>query len=92
MGTAKTIVIYWLKNSISFSRKQFSLLFIYAVSIHQLQEITLEKTIVDIDVAEFQIDLTFVALSRVKKLNRLLLKPYLNHERLLKINNSKAMI
>ena len=63
----------------------------YAVSIHRSQGITLEKAIVDIGDAEFQIGLTYVALSRVKILNGLLLKPSFNYDELFKINNSKVM-
>lgn len=56
-----------------------------------ITEIILQKNIVDIGDAEFQIGLMYVVLPRVKTLNGLLPKPSFNYDRLLKINNSKAM-
>lgn len=64
----------------------------YAISIHISQEITLYKVIVNIGDREFQLGLTYVALSRVKSLEGLLIKSSFNFDRLLKINNSQAMI
>ena len=61
------------------------------MSIHRSQGITLDKAIVDIGNNEFQVGLTYVALSRVKTLGGLLVKPAFNFDRLLKINNSPAM-
>lgn len=64
----------------------------YAVSIHRSQGITLEKAMVDIGDREFQTGLTYVALTRVKTLKGLLIKPSFNIDRLTKINNSRSMV
>ena len=64
----------------------------YAVSIHRSQGITLDKAIVNLGDNEFQVGLTYVALSRVKTLEGLLLKPAFNFDRLLKINRSPSMV
>lgn len=79
------------QRGISCTRKQFPVMLGYAISIHRSQGITLDKAIVDIGDNEFQVGLTYVALSRVKTLSGLLLKPSFNFDRLKKINSSHSM-
>lgn len=79
------------RQGTSCTRKQFPVMLGYAVSIHRSQGITIDKAIVDIGNNEFQVGLTYVALSRVKTLEGLLIKPAFNLDRLLNINNSKSM-
>lgn len=56
----------------------------YAVTIHKIQGITAKKTIVDIGKNEKPSGLTYVALSRVRKLEDLLIE-YFGLERLEKL-------
>ena len=63
----------------------------YAISIHRSQGITLDKAVINLGDTEFSVGLSYVALSRVKTLEGLLLKPTFNFSRLEKINKSKAM-
>ncbi len=79
------------EQNIKCTRKQFPLVLAYAISIHRSQGVTLDKAIVDIEDNEFQAGLTYVALSHVKTLEGLLLKPAFNFDRLTKINKSTAM-
>ena len=56
------------------------------------QNITLDRAIVDIGKNEFQVGLTYVAMSRVRTLDGWLIKPSFNIDRLININNSTSMI
>lgn len=76
--TDKSIPIVPLTRSITdgdkiFSRKQFPLTIAYAATIHKSQGLTLSKIAVDIGDKEMQLGITYVALSRVRKLNDILL-------------------
>lgn len=85
------IISSFKRQETSCTRKQFPVMLGYAVSIHRSQGITIDKAIVDIGSNEFQVGLTYVALSRVKTLDGLLIKPSFNLDRLLTINNSNSM-
>lgn len=63
---------------------QFSLILGCTMSIHRSQGITLDTAIIDICDTEFQIRLTFIALSRGKTSDGFLLELSFNSERLLK--------
>ncbi|KAK3907787.1 ATP-dependent DNA helicase [Frankliniella fusca] len=80
----------WMSNGISCSRTQFPLVVAYGCSIYKSQGLTLEKAIIDLGEKEFALGLTYVALSRVKSLNGLLLKSF-NFERLTCFKDFKAM-
>lgn len=72
-------------------RKQFPLQLAYGISIHRSQGITLDSCVVDIGDSEFGLGLTYVALSRIKTFNGLLIDPAFPLERLMKINTKKGL-
>lgn len=63
----------------------------YAISIHRSQGLTLDKAVVDIGNSEFAIGLTYVALSRVKSIEGLLLDPSFPWLRLLKVHTKSGI-
>lgn len=63
----------------------------YAISIHRSQGLTLDRAVVDIGESEFAIGLTYVALSRVKSIEGLLLEPSFPLSRLLKVNTKSGI-
>lgn len=70
------------------SRQQLPLQLRYAVTIHKSQGQTLQKAVIDIVKAELSPGSTFVAMSRLRKLEDGLLQP-MTFERLKKIGQSK---
>ena len=65
-------------------REQFAVKLSYACTIHKSEGMTLEKARVDIGKNEKPIGLSYVAMSRVKRLQDLLLVPF-DYNRLTKI-------
>jgi ATP-dependent DNA helicase PIF1 len=63
---------FTLKNR-TCSRKQFPLIVSYAITVHKSQSITLDKMVCDISSAEFTSGLSYVTVSRVSKLQGLML-------------------
>lgn len=60
-------------RNISFSRKQYPLTVAYATTIHKSQGLTLSKIAVDLGPREMCLGISYVALSRVRRLEDLLL-------------------
>lgn len=63
-------------------RKQFLLLVCYAITVHKLQGITLDKVVCDISEPEFASGLSYVAVSRVKILDGLMFESPFNRSRI----------
>ncbi|KAK3926022.1 ATP-dependent DNA helicase, partial [Frankliniella fusca] len=66
----------WDKNGTLCSRTQFPLTLFYACSIHKAQGVTETIAYVDIGPTEFHLGIAYVAFSRVKSLNGLLIEPF----------------
>ena len=71
-------------NGSHIERQQFAIRLAYACTIHKSQGMTLDKAVVNIGKEENPIGSTYVGLSRVKRLQDLLLHPF-DFQRLLKI-------
>ena len=78
------------KNGRKCTRKQFPLKVAYAITIHKSQELTLELIVIDLGDVEFAAGLTYVVLSRVKRLIDLVFSVYYDKKRFDKISRSKA--
>ena len=72
------------------SRRQLPLRLCYAMTIHKSQGQTLHRAIIDIGEKERTAGLTFVALSRLKRLDNAIIQP-MTYERLVSISKSKQM-
>lgn len=71
----------------NFERTQFPLKLAWAITIHKSQGLTLPKVWIDLGSSEKSPGLTYVALSRVRKLQDLIVEP-MSYERLTSISNS----
>ena len=75
-------------NNEFIERMQFPVQLAWAITIHKAQGLTLEKAVINFGSKEFQLGLTYVAMSRVKKLESIMFDNYFNYDRLQKINNN----
>ncbi len=73
------------------SRTQFPFQLGWALTIHKSQGMTLEKAVVELGKNEFSIGISFVAISRVKKIKTLLFKSSFDLTRLTKLKYSVRM-
>ena len=62
----------------------------WAITIHKYQGLTLELAVIDLGTGEKCCGMSLVALSRVRKINNISLKPF-SYERPRKINKSKQL-
>jgi ATP-dependent exoDNAse (exonuclease V) alpha subunit len=76
----------WREGRNSLSRTQIPLSLSYGITIHKAQGATYSKAMVEIGDKEIDLGLTYVALSRVKSLDGLLLRGLLPWDRLERIN------
>ena len=81
----------WSTSGSQCSRLQLPLKLAWAVTIHKAQGVTLNKVCVDIGKKEFCAGLTFVAISRVRRLNDLLLNPPFAFQRLKNLARSRRI-
>lgn len=63
----------WSQQGITCTRTQFPLSSAHAVTIHKSQGLTLSKVVVDVGPREIALGLSYVALSRVRKLTDLMI-------------------
>ena len=84
------ITFEWMTNTIH-SRKQIPLRLCYAMTIHKSQGQTLEKAVIDLGNSERTPGLTFVALSRLRRLDDILIKE-MTFKRLDSISKSKHIM
>ncbi|KAK3923264.1 ATP-dependent DNA helicase [Frankliniella fusca] len=85
----RTIIATWTDDrNNKCTREQFPLVVAYACTIHKAQGMTLDKVVIDIGSKEFSPGLSYVALSRARKIDGLLLHPFLM-KRLNNLRNPK---
>ncbi|KAK3907213.1 ATP-dependent DNA helicase [Frankliniella fusca] len=73
----KPILKSWTNdNGVNCTRYQFPITLCYACSIHKSQGMTLDKAIINIGEQDFSLGLSYVAFSRVRSLNDLLIEPF----------------
>ena len=77
----------WKSGTISCSRVQFPIQPAYAVTIHKSQGLTLDNVVIDIGKEERSLGMTYVALSRVKKIEGLAFEKVFTFDRFEKIKN-----
>ena len=84
----------WMRNGVSYSRKQLPIILGYGLSIHKLQGSTCDRLILNPGRREFAAGLMFVGATWTKILQRLLLDPMPNfdHFDLSKINEIQRRI
>ena len=73
------------------SRLQLPLKLAWAVTIHKAQGLTLDKVVIDVGKKEFSAGLTFVACSRVRRLQDLLFDPPFPFQRVANLANSQRL-
>jgi len=78
----------WYKSRSKCTRVQYPLSLSWACTVHKSQSLTLARTEIDLGDVEFQLGLTYVALSRVKNDSCLILLTLLNLTRLNSIRHS----
>ena len=71
------------------SRTQFPLTMAYAITVHKSQSITVDKVVIDLSERDFQHGLSYVAVSRVKTLQGLMLESPFEHNTLYYPANKK---
>ena len=85
------ITCEWVSGRQHLSRQQLPLQPCYAITIHKSQGQTLSKAVIDLGRAELAAGCTFVAISRLKKLQDGLFEP-MTYDRLLAIGRTKRLI
>ena len=81
----------WMEGGVVCSRLQLPLKLAWAVTIHKAQGLTLDKVVVNIGKKEFCAGLTFVAISRVRRLSDLLFQETFDYKRVANLGNTQRM-
>ena len=81
----------WSSSGGQCSRLQLPLKLAWAVTIHKSQGLTLDKVVIDVGKREFSTGLTFVACSRVRRLQNILFTPPFPYQRLSSLSNSSRL-
>ncbi|KAK3922031.1 ATP-dependent DNA helicase [Frankliniella fusca] len=74
------------------TREQFPLCLAYAITVHKAQGLTVERAVVNVGQRDFQVGLIYVAMSRVKSWDGLLLDPEFSLNRMTDMSDEKAII
>jgi len=82
----------WRDQGVDCDRRQFPLTIAYALTIHKSQGLTLEKAVVDIGPKESSVGLSYVALSRVRRLEDLLISKPFDYQRLSGLGQMKHIV
>ena len=85
------VIVTWEdKTGVRCSRQQIPLQLAYAMTVHKSQGMTLDKVRVDLGESEFSPGLTFVAISRVRRLTGLAFENSMSWRRLEKLKGGKG--
>ena len=82
----------WKERGVDCTRRQFAINVAYALTIHKAQGLTLDKAIVEVGAKEAAAGLTYVALSRVRRLEDLILARPFDFPRLAMIANMRHVV
>ena len=82
---------WFTTNSKQCSRLQLPLKLSWAVTIHKSQGMTLDKVVIDLESKEFCPGLTFVAISRVRRLADVLFSPPFDYARVSNFGNNPSL-
>ena len=85
------IVSSWRSNGVWCAREQLPLVISYAFTTHKAQGVTLDSAVVDPGEKEFQLGLTYVALSRVRSIESLALENSYDFARFSSIGGTNMM-
>jgi ATP-dependent DNA helicase PIF1 len=80
----------WERGDKVLTRTQFPLRLAWAITVHKSQGLTLDKAVIDLGDVDFSPGISFVAMSRVKKLSGLLFKTPFQINRLQKPRGSSS--
>ncbi|XP_053209943.1 ATP-dependent DNA helicase PIF1-like [Panonychus citri] len=81
----------WIDNGIECSRKQLPLNLAFAMTIHKAQRLILDNAVIDIGSREHSIGLSYVGLSRVRKITDLAIQQYFAKDRIDRIPQSQML-
>ena len=80
----------WMSDGRRQSRTQFPLRLAWAITVHKSQGMTLDAAVIDLQGSRFATGLEFVAFSRVKRVEHLLLIPF-EYENLKRLSSNKTI-
>lgn len=80
------VKVSWEHNGVKCSHTQLPLQLAFAITMHKSQGMTLDKAIVNLGEREFSRGLTFVALSQVRTIEGLAIKPGFDLQRLMALS------